>query len=1165
MAGFLVMRGDIMDYSKIKKAQLIEEIEALQEKIVEPERAEGKRKQAEEALRTAARQWRTTFDAIGDAVCLMDVEGRMLRCNKAMTKLLGKPFGKVIGRTCWEFVHGTSKPIEGCPVVRMRETRRRETLVLPIGDRWVEIVADPLLDEAGDLIGSVHIMSDITERKRAEEALRESEERLQGLVETMVEGMIFITPDGEIVQANPAAERILGLKRSEIEARNYIAPEWEILRPDGTPMPPEEMAGPRAMKEKCLVKDVVMGAKRPDGSISWINVSATPLINETGGLEGVVGTFADITERKRAEETIRRQLAEIASYYDNAPIGLAALDTNLRYLRINDRLAEINGIPAAAHIGKTVKEIVPTLEAQAREVTAEILGTGQPVTDIEFSGETAAQPGVNRSWLESWHPLKGETGNIIGFVVMVLEITERKRAEEELRNAYKQLLDIIDFLPDATFVINMDKKVIAWNRAMEEMTGVHKEEIMGQGDYAYAVPFYGIRRQMLIDLVLSSDEEIESRYDYIKRKGNTLIAEVFLPLMYEGRGGYLWGTAAPLLNGEDKIIGAIESIRDITERKRAEEELIRLSSVVKTSGDTIGIIDMEGKIIDVNEAALKMYGTDDKGDLIGKHMFHFIAPEQRERALAGMEAVLERGYDRSRGYDIVTKDGSRVPVEMSAAAMKGPDGKPIGLAVIGRDITEQLQAEEALRERLKELTCLYSVHRDMQEDLPTDGLCRRVVEHLVSAMEFPGITVPVIELDGRRFTSEKYTEALSHGLHAEISVEGEARGHLWVYYAEDRPFLIPHEQDLLNGIAEALGVWLEHKQAEEALQESEERYRQLVELSPDTIAVHSEGKIVFINTAGARLLGAANPEQLVGKPIMDFLHPDYRDTVRERIGRIQEGKEAPVIEEKFIRFDRTVIDVEVTTIPFTYQGKPAVQTIAHDITERKRVEEMKDNLIRDVSHELKTPLAKMQMGVDLLMEMVGAPSMDRQKVAGVSEMIGGNVQRLQHTVNNILDLSSLESGQMPYHKTKLQLKNLIRRVILDIQPLAEGKGLELVVELPESLPRVKGDQERLLRVLTNLVDNAVKFTDEGKIVISAKKKAHEVEITVSDSGHGILGKNLDKVFERFWQERASIPGAGVGLAICKTIVEAHDGSIWAESAGRGQGTTIRFTLPFVNN
>jgi PAS domain S-box-containing protein len=242
-------------------------------------------------------------------------------------------------------------------------------------------------------------------------------------------------------------------------------------------------------------------------------------------------------------------------------------------------------------------------------------------------------------------------------------------------------------------------------------------------------------------------------------------------------------------------------------------------------------------------------------------------------------------------------------------------------------------------------------------------------------------------------------------------------------------------------------------------------------------------------------------------------------------------------------------------------GSELVLEIGVDITERKRVEETKDNLIRDVSHELKTPLAKMQMSVEMLTETVGAPSIDRQKVARASEMVAGNAQRLRHTVNSILDLSSLESGRTPYHKTKVQPEKLVGQAILDMRPLAEAKGLELVAELPEGLPQVEGDREKLFHVLTNLVDNAVKFNDQGKIVISAKEKAHEVEIAVSDSGRGILRENLERVFERFYQESPSIPGAGIGLAICKTIVEAHGGMIWAESAGRDQGTIVRFTLP----
>jgi PAS domain S-box-containing protein len=135
-------------------------------------------KKTEEAFQNSARQWRATFDAISHAVNLMDLEGRVLRCNMAMTHLLGKPFGEIIGQTCWKLVYGRSEPVEGCPMVRMWETRRRETTVTPIGERWFEVTADPLLDERGNLIGAVHIMADITERKQAEEREKQLQQEI---------------------------------------------------------------------------------------------------------------------------------------------------------------------------------------------------------------------------------------------------------------------------------------------------------------------------------------------------------------------------------------------------------------------------------------------------------------------------------------------------------------------------------------------------------------------------------------------------------------------------------------------------------------------------------------------------------------------------------------------------------------------------------------------------------------------------------------------------------------------------------------------------------------------------------------------------------------------------------------------------------------------------
>jgi len=165
------------------------------------------------------------------------------------------------------------------------------------------------------------------------------------------------------------------------------------------------------------------------------------------------------------------------------------------------------------------------------------------------------------------------------------ELSER---EKKLKSTHQELLNIIEFLPDATFVIDADKKVIAWNRAIEEMTGLKKEDILGKGDSMYSVPFYGEKRLMLVDYLFQDDQEtdseFENQYDLVERKGNTLFAESFRPSIFGGKGACIWTKASPLFDGEGSFIGAIESIRDITKRKQAEEKLKALSTLDGLTG-----------------------------------------------------------------------------------------------------------------------------------------------------------------------------------------------------------------------------------------------------------------------------------------------------------------------------------------------------------------------------------------------------------------------------------------------------------------------------------------------------------------------------------------------------------------------------------------------------
>jgi PAS domain S-box-containing protein len=147
---------------------------------IETETLESKR--ANEALRVSALAWQTLFDAVTDSVFLIDLEGKILLCNKATVNFLGKPINEIVGNTCWELVHATSEPIKGCPIVRMRETRRPESLELPVGDRVLYVATHPILDQDGNLASAVHIIADITERKRAEEELEKHRDHLEELV-----------------------------------------------------------------------------------------------------------------------------------------------------------------------------------------------------------------------------------------------------------------------------------------------------------------------------------------------------------------------------------------------------------------------------------------------------------------------------------------------------------------------------------------------------------------------------------------------------------------------------------------------------------------------------------------------------------------------------------------------------------------------------------------------------------------------------------------------------------------------------------------------------------------------------------------------------------------------------------------------------------------------
>lgn len=278
----------------------------------------------------------------------------------------------------------------------------------------------------------------------------------------------------------------------------------------------------------------------------------------------------------RVEEANQNQIRFQQTLINTIPSPLFYKDANCRYLGCNQAFETYVGFSQDELIGKTPHELWPDdLADRYLKQDLELIenpGMQSYETVVRYADGTLRDVIFNKATFEE------KDGAVAGLVGVILDITERKAAEEETKNAYQQLWDIVEFLPDATFVVDNDKRVIAWNRAIEDLSGLKKEDVIGQGDYAYALPFYGVRRPILIDLLDESVEEIRQNYTFIKVEGKTLYAETYLQ-NFRNRGEcYLWGVATPLYDQHGKRVGGIESIRDITAHRCAEQEKSRLEA-----------------------------------------------------------------------------------------------------------------------------------------------------------------------------------------------------------------------------------------------------------------------------------------------------------------------------------------------------------------------------------------------------------------------------------------------------------------------------------------------------------------------------------------------------------------------------------------------------------
>ena len=332
-------------------------------------------------------------------------------------------------------------------IAKRRPFQMEYRIILGSGEiRWISARGRAHYDEAGAAVRVIGMNQDITERKLAEEALRDERANMLALIENTDDSIWSVDADYCLIMGNStfrqSARKVLG--------HEYVVGEFLL----SSAVPDVVSNEWRSYYDRALRGEQFHMETQQwiTDSSRWMEYRFNPIRTGTGDIAGVTVSGRDITERKRVEGQIRDQLAELTHYYDNAPIGLSVLDADLRFVRVNRLLADMHGVPPADLVGKTLDELAPGLAEQARKITADILRTGKAVTAVELTGETAADPGVTHSWLESWYPIHGEDDEIIGYNIIVEDVTERKQAETALRSSEARFRSQFQSTPIPTFV-----------------------------------------------------------------------------------------------------------------------------------------------------------------------------------------------------------------------------------------------------------------------------------------------------------------------------------------------------------------------------------------------------------------------------------------------------------------------------------------------------------------------------------------------------------------------------------------------------------------------------------------------------------------------------------------------------------------------------------------
>ena len=1008
--------------------------------------------------------------------------------------------------------------------------------------RWLEMYATRI--EYNGAPAVLAAMLDVTQRKRLEKALQDSETRYRRLFEAALDGILILDGDsGEIIDANPFLSYRLGYNLEELQGKHL----WELGFI-------EDVEKSKATFEELKRKGYVRYEHLPLRTKEGRRIDAEFVCNEyeAGGRKFFQCNIRDITERKKLEEELRRSEERFRTVLEEVDEGYYETDLRGNFTFVTDAISRQLGYSKEELIGMNYRKYIPEEEWDAVfKAFNGVYRTGQPLK--RFSVTNITKDGRRIFVEDTVLVRRDEKGEIVGFRGVSRDVTERKQLEEALKASEQEKSIILSTVQELILRQDLRHKVLWANRAAAQSVNSTPEQLVGR--HCYQI-WHG-RSTPCTGCPVAKARET----------GEPQEGEMSTP---DGRIWLVHGY--PVKDASGKVTELIEVTLEITERKRSQE---MYETILRTTIDGFWLADMEGRFLEVNDAYCRLTGYS-REELLRMTIRDVEAIETPEETSRRIQKIQQVGYDRFESRHRC-KDGRVVDVEVSVSYLPGDTGR---MVVFVRDITERKKAEEALRQSEERYRTLVENAAEAIAVMQ-DGIIKFANAKVV---EITGYTMEELNSMPRAAVVHPDDRDRVIGYH-ERRLRGEEA-------PTDYEFRIIDKQGNLKWLERrvALITWegrpavlvldtdiTERKRAEEQLKMSEQRYRTVLEEADEGyFETDLGGNMTFCSEAIARTLGYSK-EELCGMNYRQLFPKEEWEVNFEVFNKVfRTGEPVRWFPGTAITKDRRRIAIERTVLPLRNEKGEIVgfRGVARDVTERKRAEEERKQLelkaqmasrlasvgemAAGIAHEINNPLTGVIGYAQLLMSRQDLPEDVRQNlkvIADAAQRVAGIVQRLLAF-----------SRQTKPERRQVNINQLIESTLALRAYSLRTSNIEVITRLDPYLPDTIADPGQIQQVLLNLIVNAEQAMKEvrrrGRLTITTKKKGDVIEIKVKDNGHGIKPEIMNRIFDPFFTTREAGGGTGLGLSLCYGIVTEHNGRIYARSTP-GRGATFIVELPIV--